>query len=263
MSIKICSTCHTEKDSDAFTGGKSVCKLCRSKNEAQRRKKTPTIDDNIRIFLAHLQKIPLILTEDISVKEKYNKIASATRETVELNEKMLNGVALIIPIKVSGIVHDYLTQIDERDPDIGVSCVRAAKEFLIDRSNDHGFEEVFGIAASEVRNRFQEIADLECMAAFVRTVYQVLVDENAVSKHSGFVTTGSIKSGGPVRAQNAIIRFDPHIDCIIADENPLKLDKDAFMKGLAELLEVKHFNVMMYKQTGYYDKFINAMNSDV
>jgi len=216
------------------------------------------------MFLTHLQKIPLILTEDISVKEQYNKILAALREASELNEKMLNGVALIIPIKVSGIVHDYLTQIDDRDPDIGVSCVRTAKEFLIDRSNDHGFEEVFGIAANEVRNRFQEIADLECMAAFVRTVYQVLVDENAVSKHSGFITNGSIKSGGStIKTQNAIIRFDPHIDSIVADENPLKLDKDAFMKGLASLLEAEHFNVMMYKQTGYYDKFMNAMNPDV
>jgi hypothetical protein len=265
MSDKICSICGCDKSNDAFTNGKSICKTCRNKNEIDRRKKSANhsaVDENKRVFLTHLQKIPLILTENLSIKDQYNKISSALREATELNEKMLKSVALIIPLKVSGIVSDYLMRIDERDPEIGVSCVRTAKEFLIDRSNDVGFEAVFGMAANEVRNRFQEIADLECMAAFVRTVYQVLVEESTVSKHSGFITSGGIRVGGTTtRNQHAIIRYDPHINSIVADENPLRLDKEAFMKGLAELLENKHFNVMMYKQSGHYDKFMEALVS--
>lgn len=252
---KLCISCNIVKSVDYFPSGKNQCKSCKAKYVAQYRssKKQDSSKQDIKSMREQVTKITSILDEIEDSRERYAELSKIIRNMHKLNEQASNGIMLELKLKIPEELHIFLIQINGGDPNTNYATVNLAKMYLTNDNYKNGFENQFGTEREELVQYVELLTDIHHITSLVKCAYLALIDDYIAKNNSKFVPTSEhvVES---VFKTNVIIRFDADGDCIIADENPLKLNKAAFMIGLDNLISREISNVIMYQRTGYYDK---------
>jgi hypothetical protein len=253
-----CNTCGETKPLPKFLPDRNMCRACKTEGDLARRKKNETSKSDANKSLERMfNNLIDVVNGPMSQFDQYKRIESLLLEALKINQIMMKdgGVMLLIPVEVSEILQNYLEQIASLFPHVGVECISYGKRMFTSMKCDE-FQRIFDLDIDAVKACKDEMTNLEYMTSYVRTVYQMLLDEDNEMKYRL-----SESSQEPPRRQS-VIRFDPRTRCIVADENPLKLNREKFMDGLVRLVENGIPSVVMYGSGGWYDKFVGILRND-
>lgn len=251
---RTCNACNESKSASEYYSGSAICKSCKIKKVVARKKPTPaeTRRHDVKTMIEHLQKLQSILLEDQSdVRDQCERMETGLKEALRLNKLAYDGIVLSIQLKIPEDLHNFLVKLGEDDKRF--APVKTARMYLSDANFERGFEQHFGVKRSSLLVHCEFLKDLETLVGFVGAAYYALSDGFLAEKNSSFVNPDDHISDHELRSQIAI-QFEPNTDSIVAEGNPLRIDREMFLAGLDELIEQGHYNILGFVSAGYLAK---------
>lgn len=262
---KSCIVCGKSKSFSEFAEGKNQCKSCKVQYVHERRKTKKAENTSIASDIKHMKeqitKAMSVLDDVESMRDRYSELSKIIREMYRLNELTAEGILMELKLNVPQQLHDYLVQLQGGDSNTNFSVINMARTYLTDTRYEHGFKDHFGIERETLLQYLPLLSDMHNILGFIKCAYLALVDTYISKANSKFVPISEHEIDSSFLT-NVFIRFDGEGDCIVADGNPLRLDRATFLSELDKLIHAENFNVTMYHKAGYYDKFKALLLSD-
>jgi hypothetical protein len=270
---RICIKCDITKSETDFYDNRNTCKACKNKHrtEYNREKKsidtdTDSVDDtvndndyNLTELCRYHEKAHLVLLEPGSIHEKMTKYIEMLKTMEQKAMIIIDKTMIVLKLKIPNDLHEYLCQIKD-DGVATLGCLRIAKGFLKNNDSDEEFEKHFGMNRPVLKKYIELIEDIDHITGFIRSVYQLLIDDVIIKRSSKFSRSSLDHDRSEVELKSSyVIRFDPDSDSIVTDNNPLHIDNTVFLYGLHNLINKKDNVFDMYVNLGFYDKFNNLL----